>query len=48
MRSALVVNWEKGTINGNTSYLSNSNIEKLKKYISEQCLNEYPSDPSNV
>ncbi|KAK8894171.1 hypothetical protein M9Y10_022604 [Tritrichomonas musculus] len=47
-RSALALKWEKGTIYGNTSYLSNPDIEKLKEYISEECLNEHPSDPSDV
>ena len=47
-RSALALKWEKGTIYGNTSYLSNPDIEKLKEYISEECLNEHLSDPSDV
>ena len=47
-RSALALIWEKGTIHGNHSYLSNPDINRLKEFISESCMNEHPTDATAV
>lgn len=47
-RSSLALSWYKGHTYGNEIYLSKPDMEELKNYIHEQCMNDDPTDATDL
>ncbi|KAK8893907.1 hypothetical protein M9Y10_022336 [Tritrichomonas musculus] len=47
-RSSLALSWYKGHTYGNEIYLSKPDMKELKNYIHEQCMNDDPTDATDL